>query len=347
MGRAFSSASSMVCPVTNCSPIMRMAMSTPLRTNGSPPLATSRPRAADMPASLCVDTSLPVSIRPQAAALTNSEGALPRCSFQFPSRILSRIRASRVAASGIRSSASARHMSATPSWDDNENSCSSPCTRPDRPRPCLRRRSLRVMSSASAWLRSATPSARRAASTRGGTASVSGSRHAAVIARRNKERGGCSVISAKCCNTCGGAAWAAGAEGTVDMRRLPGITQSETTDVHIMVWINKPNFSPYLAIFIDKTSMKEDSSGLDRIDIEILELLQRDGRMPNTRLAEAVSLSPTAVLARVQRLTRERYILGYEARLNPRKLQAGLLVFVQVLLDRSGLNVFDEFKAAV
>src|SRR5690606_24642065 len=183
--------------------------------------------------------------------------------------------------------------------------------------------------------------------TRGGTASVSGSRHAAVIARRNKERGGSSVISAKCCNTCGGAAWAAGAEETVDMRRLPGITQSETTDVHIMVWINKPNFSPYLANFIDKTSMKEDSSGLDRIDIEILELLQRDGRMPNTRLAEAVSLSPTAVLARVQRLTRERYILGYEARLNPRKLQAGLLVFVQVLLDRSGLNVFDEFKAAV
>lgn len=86
---------------------------------------------------------------------------------------------------------------------------------------------------------------------------------------------------------------------------------------------------------------------LDRIDIEILNLLQRDGRMPNTRLAEAVSLSPTAVLARVQRLTREHYILGYEARLNPRKLQAGLLVFVQVLLDRSGLNVFDEFKAAV
>src|SRR5690554_8072287 len=93
--------------------------------------------------------------------------------------------------------------------------------------------------------------------------------------------------------------------------------------------------------------MPNDEYQLDKIDVEILDLLQRDGRMANTRLADAVSLSPTAVLARVQRLTRERYILGYEARLNPRKLHAGLLVFVRVLLDRSGLNVFDEFKAAV
>ena len=85
----------------------------------------------------------------------------------------------------------------------------------------------------------------------------------------------------------------------------------------------------------------------DRIDIRILELLQRDGRLPNTRLAEAVSLSPTAVLARVQRLTREQYILGYEARLNPRKLRAALLVFVEVLLDRTTPNVFDEFRSAV
>lgn len=92
--------------------------------------------------------------------------------------------------------------------------------------------------------------------------------------------------------------------------------------------------------------MQIEEPELDRIDIEILDLLQRDGRIPNTRLAEAVSLSPTAVLARVQRLTRERYITGYEARLNPQKLRAGLLVFVEILLDRSALNVFDQFKAA-
>lgn len=86
---------------------------------------------------------------------------------------------------------------------------------------------------------------------------------------------------------------------------------------------------------------------LDRIDKRILAHLQDDGRISNLKLAEAVALSPTAVLARVQRLTREGYILGYEARLNPALLGAGLLVFVEVLLDRTTPNVFDEFRAAV
>src|SRR5574343_337805 len=92
--------------------------------------------------------------------------------------------------------------------------------------------------------------------------------------------------------------------------------------------------------------MQQDPA-LDRIDRKILSILQSDGRMANLKLAEAVALSPTAVLARVQRLTREGYILGYEARLNPLKLGAGMLVFVEVLLDRTTPNVFDEFKAAV
>ena len=86
---------------------------------------------------------------------------------------------------------------------------------------------------------------------------------------------------------------------------------------------------------------------LDRLDLRILAALQADGRITNLKLAEAIGLSPTAVLARVQRLTRDGYILGYEARLNPLKLGAGMLVFVEILLDRTTHNVFDEFKAAV
>ncbi len=88
-------------------------------------------------------------------------------------------------------------------------------------------------------------------------------------------------------------------------------------------------------------------SELDRIDLRILDLLQRDGRISNLKLAESVALSPTAVLARVQRLTREGYILGYEARLDPLKLGVGMLVFVEILLDRTTPHVFDQFKAAV
>ena len=89
------------------------------------------------------------------------------------------------------------------------------------------------------------------------------------------------------------------------------------------------------------------TAALDRIDLRILKALQDDGRISNLKLAEHVALSPTAVLARVQRLMREGYILGTHAALNPDKLGRGMVVFVEVLLDRTTPNVFDQFKAAV
>ena len=87
--------------------------------------------------------------------------------------------------------------------------------------------------------------------------------------------------------------------------------------------------------------------GLDKTDTKILRVLQHDGRISNLKLAEAVHLSPTAVLERVKRLTREGFILGYEARLDPARLGAGLLVFVEVVLDRTTPDVMSAFKAAV
>ena len=93
--------------------------------------------------------------------------------------------------------------------------------------------------------------------------------------------------------------------------------------------------------------MSQLPAALDRTDRRILALLQQDGRITNLKLAESVHLSPTATLERVKRLTTEGYIIGYRARLNPHKLGAGMLVFVEVLLDRTTPNVFDQFKAAV
>ena len=93
--------------------------------------------------------------------------------------------------------------------------------------------------------------------------------------------------------------------------------------------------------------MKSDIGGVDKIDAKILRVLQKDGRISNLKLAEAVHLSPTAVLERVKRLTRDRFILGYEARLNADKLGAGLMVFIEVVLDRTTPDVMNAFKAAV
>ena len=93
--------------------------------------------------------------------------------------------------------------------------------------------------------------------------------------------------------------------------------------------------------------MRTDTSGIDKIDLKILRVLQKDGRISNLKLADEVHLSPTAVLERVKRLTREGYILGYTARLNPDKLGAGMLVFIEVVLDRTTPDVMNAFKAAV
>ena len=86
---------------------------------------------------------------------------------------------------------------------------------------------------------------------------------------------------------------------------------------------------------------------LDRTDLKILDILQTDGRISNSNLAELVNLSPTAVMARVQKLTKDEFILGYEAKLNPNKLNASFLVFVEVLLDKTTPNVLEDFIDAV
>ncbi len=115
----------------------------------------------------------PVSSRPQVAAFTNSEGLRPRWACQSPAPILSRIRASRVSSSGMRSSASARHISATPSWLDSAYSWIRASTPPPLPVfSCSRSTSQR----ARAVARSVISPGKVACSIRGGRHSGSGRR---------------------------------------------------------------------------------------------------------------------------------------------------------------------------
>jgi len=86
---------------------------------------------------------------------------------------------------------------------------------------------------------------------------------------------------------------------------------------------------------------------LDRIDHKILRQLQDNGRLTNADLARSVNLSPTPCLERVRRLEADGYILDYVALLNPQKLGAGVISFIQVLLDRTNPDVFERFKKQV
>ena len=89
------------------------------------------------------------------------------------------------------------------------------------------------------------------------------------------------------------------------------------------------------------------TSALDETDRRILRALQADGRITNAELAKRCNLSPAACFERVRRLREGGVISGYAALLDPAKVDRALLIFVEVLLDRTTRDVFDAFAAAV
>lgn len=83
---------------------------------------------------------------------------------------------------------------------------------------------------------------------------------------------------------------------------------------------------------------------LDRIDLRILDILQRDGRISITDLAAQVNLSPTPCTERVRRMEREGVITGYHARVAPQALGKNLLVFLEIRLSAKSEEVFEKSK---
>lgn len=83
---------------------------------------------------------------------------------------------------------------------------------------------------------------------------------------------------------------------------------------------------------------------LDRIDRKILDILQRQGRISMTDLAEQISLSTSPCSERVRRMEREGVITGYHARIDPTALGKTLLVFVEITLSSKSGDVFDKVR---
>ena len=88
-------------------------------------------------------------------------------------------------------------------------------------------------------------------------------------------------------------------------------------------------------------------SSLSKIDRNILSLLQKHGRMSVAELSRRVGLTPSPCADRIRRLEKQGIITGYHARLSPAKLDAGLVVFVQVTLQRTAGDAFKTFTDAV
>ncbi|MFV0622418.1 Lrp/AsnC family transcriptional regulator [Sphingomonas sp. ac-8] len=86
---------------------------------------------------------------------------------------------------------------------------------------------------------------------------------------------------------------------------------------------------------------------LDRIDRQILSLLQEDGRMTNVELAERVGLTAPPCLRRVRALEESGAIGGYHAALNPAQLGYTITVFALVSLRSQAESDLAAFEAHV
>jgi len=86
---------------------------------------------------------------------------------------------------------------------------------------------------------------------------------------------------------------------------------------------------------------------LDETDRRILRTIQGEGRITNQELANRCGLSPSACFDRLKRLREQGYITNFVAVLDPVKLDRSLLIFIEVLLDRTTPDIFTEFAAVV
>ena len=86
---------------------------------------------------------------------------------------------------------------------------------------------------------------------------------------------------------------------------------------------------------------------LDRIDLKILETLQREGRIAKARLAERVGLSASPCWERLRRLEAAGYIAGYRAEVDIGRLGPVTVVFMEVTLGSHEAADFNRFEAAM
>lgn len=86
---------------------------------------------------------------------------------------------------------------------------------------------------------------------------------------------------------------------------------------------------------------------LDKVDKEIIQILQQEGRIANNELARRIGLTTTPTLERVKRLERAGVIEGYSARINREAVGSGLTVFVDITLSLHQLNLLEEFSEAI
>ncbi|HEY1007393.1 MAG TPA: Lrp/AsnC family transcriptional regulator [Sphingobacteriaceae bacterium] len=86
---------------------------------------------------------------------------------------------------------------------------------------------------------------------------------------------------------------------------------------------------------------------LDKIDLQILKILQQNGRITNLQLSNEIGLSPAPTLERVRKLENANYIKSYHALVDEELLGLGIKTFIQVQLDFHKNNTIQIFLEEV
>lgn len=90
--------------------------------------------------------------------------------------------------------------------------------------------------------------------------------------------------------------------------------------------------------------LNEEPIKIDRIDLKILQHLQKAGRITNQNLAEKVNLSPSSCLHRVRRLEEAKIILSYQANLRLSSLCRSITCIATVTLSNHTQEDFLAFE---
>ena len=86
---------------------------------------------------------------------------------------------------------------------------------------------------------------------------------------------------------------------------------------------------------------------MDKTDIRILELIQKDARISIVDLAERVNLTPTPCARRVQNLEKAGYITDYVGLIDQQKVGLSVNAFVELRLVREQEDEINDFETKV
>jgi DNA-binding Lrp family transcriptional regulator len=86
---------------------------------------------------------------------------------------------------------------------------------------------------------------------------------------------------------------------------------------------------------------------LDKIDYQIIDMLQHDGRMTIRDMAQKLNLSTTPIFNRIKKLEQDGVIEKYIALINPKKVDKGLFAFVHLSINEHSKEAVDSIVEQV